>query len=461
LLLGADPLRPVDENHLAFLRLVAAHVDGALVAVRASADERDRVAGMGRLDRTKTEFFTGVSHEFRTPLSLIMGPLEVLRGSPDPVVREEAGVAHRSAQRMLKLVNTLLDVSRLEAGRTDATFAPVDLGTLTAELAALFVAPTERAGLRLEVDSPPCERPVWADQDMWEKVVLNLLSNALKFTFEGGLRVTTCIEGERFVLEVADTGTGVPAVEVSRLFDRFHRVRAARARSREGSGIGLALVRNLVEVHGGTVEVSSVDGSGTTFTVRLPLGFAHLPVENITIGKPAATPHPRPETFEPFVAEALRWTPAQVEAPGPLPPELPDTPSGRVLVVDDDPDMLEHLSRLLSANWSVQAVSDGAAALELARADPPDLVVADVMMPEPDGIALLRALRADARTTGRPAVRARRRPSRASPRGRTITSSSRSRLASSSPASRTTCTSAGSGGPRSCASGRWPTPHPP
>lgn len=372
------------------------------------ADHVDAARRSALLDGTITEFFTGVSHEFRTPLSLIMGPLEVLLGSSDPVVREEAGVAQRSAQRMLKLVNTLLDVSRLEAGRTDAVFAPIDLGALTGELAALFTAPTERAGLRLDIDSPPSGRPVWADQDMWEKIVLNLLSNALKFTFEGGLRVRTHLTDEHFVLEVADTGTGVPEAEVPRLFDRFHRVPAARARSREGSGIGLALVRNLTEVHGGTVEVSSVDGEGTRFTVRLPLGFAHLPAENITLGKPPTAPHPRPETFEPFVAEALRWTPAPVEEPGgwvsPLPPEVPGPPSGRVLVVDDDPDMLDHLRKLLSAHWSVQAVASGAAALELARVDPPDLVVADVMMPEPDGIALLRALRADARTAGLPVV---------------------------------------------------------
>ncbi|WP_345421089.1 SpoIIE family protein phosphatase [Pseudonocardia xishanensis] len=395
-LLGGNPLRPFDSEQVSFLRVAAAHLDAALAAAP------DRPAP--RLDSATTEFFTGVSHEFRTPLSLIMGPLEVLRGSADPAVREEAGVAHRSAQRMLKLVNALLDVSRLEAGGTDAGFAPIDLGALTAELAGLFAAPTDRAGLRLEIDSPPAERPVWVDQDMWEKIVLNLLSNALKFTFEGGLAVRTRSEDDWFVLEVADTGTGVPAGEVPRLFDRFHRVRTARARSREGSGIGLALVRNLVEVHGGTVEVSSVDGSGSTFTVRLPFGFAHLPVENITIGRPTGVPHPRPETFEPFVAEALRWTPAQVDEPTPLPREVPDIPSGRVLVVDDDPDMLDHLRRLLSANWSVQTVGNGATALEMATADPPDLVVADVMMPEPDGITLLRALRANARTAGLPVV---------------------------------------------------------
>jgi anti-anti-sigma factor len=405
LLLGTSDLRPLDAEHREFLGLVAGHVGAALAAVRAAAEDRDRTGEPDERDRSRTEFFTGVSHELRTPLALIMGPLEQLRATDDPQVRHAADLAHRSAQRMLKLVNTLLDVSRLEAGHPDAAFAPVDLGTLTGELAALFRAPTERAGLRLDVDCPPSERPVWVDQGMWEKIVLNLLSNALKFTFEGGLRVSTRLEDDRFVLRVADTGTGVPAAEVPRLFDRFHRVRAARARSHEGSGIGLALVRQLVDVHGGTVEATSTPGVGSTFTVRLPLGFTHLPVEAITIGRPAAAPHPRPETFEPFVAEALRWTPAHPEDRGtPRLPEAVDPPQGRVLVVEDDPDMREHLRRLLSENWSVHAVATGSEALDVARSDPPDLVVADVTTPELDGIGLLRALRADARTAGLPVV---------------------------------------------------------
>ncbi|MFR9806418.1 SpoIIE family protein phosphatase [Pseudonocardia sp. RS010] len=404
LLLGVTPLLPLDDGYLDFLALVAGHVDAALAAARAATEERDR-GKPDRHDRSRTEFFTGVSHEFRTPLALIMGPLEQLRAAPDPKVRHDADVAHRSAQRMLKLVNTLLDVSRLEEGHPDAAFAPVDLGTLTGELAALFRDPTERAGLRLDVDCPPSERPVWVDQDMWEKIVLNLLSNALKFTFEGGLRVSTRIEDDAFVLRVADTGTGVPAAELPRLFDRFHRVRATHARSYEGSGIGLALVRQLAEVHGGTVHAASTAGVGSTFVVRVPLGFAHLPVESITLGRPAAAPHPRPETFEPFVAEALRWTPALPEDRGtPQLPETVDPPRGHVLVVEDDPDMREHLHRLLSEHWSVHEVASGAEALDVARSDPPDLVVADVMMPELDGIGLLRALRADARTAGLPVV---------------------------------------------------------
>ncbi|MCU1628884.1 MAG: hypothetical protein JWP64_3833 [Pseudonocardia sp.] len=409
LVLGVPPLLPADDDHLSFLRLVLGHVGTAVAAARTHSDERGRLEAMVARDRSKTEFFTGVSHEFRTPLSLILGPLDHLRHSADAEVRQGAEMAHRNAQRMVKLVNSLLDVSRLEAGRSDAGFAPVDLGTLSGELAGLFREATERAGLRLDVDCPPSERPVWVDQDMWEKVVLNLLSNAVKFTFTGGISVSTRIEGEEAVLRLADTGTGVPAAELPHLFERFHRVRGARARSHEGSGIGLALVRQLVEVHSGTVEVTSTPEVGTTFTVRLPLGFAHLPVESIGSARTPATPRPSPATAEPFLAEALRWVPGgSTDEAGPdLAATVDAVGAGgrsRVLVADDDADMRNYLQQLLSENWVVQAVADGRQALEAARADPPDLVVADVMMPGLDGIGLLRALRTDARTAGLPVV---------------------------------------------------------
>ncbi|NMI00393.1 SpoIIE family protein phosphatase [Pseudonocardia acidicola] len=407
LVLGVPPWLRVDEDYRAFLRLVVGHIGTAVSAARAHDAERRRAETLAALDRAKTEFFTGVSHEFRTPLALILGPLEQLRTTAAPDVRADLEVAHRNAQRMLKLVNSLLDVSQLEAGRTETTFVPVDLGSATAELAGLFRSATERAGLRLDVDCPPSTRPVWVDRDMWEKIVLNLLSNAVKFTFTGGITVSLRTEGEQAVLRMADTGTGIPAEDLPRLFERFHRVRGARARSHEGSGIGLTLVRQLVELHGGTVEVTSTPDVGSTFTVRLPMGIAHLPVE--AMGSANAAPAVRPAAgVEPFLAEALRWMPGDPDLPldpaGTTP--LPDGPGhrDRVLVADDNPDMRDYLERLLSQHWTVQTVASGTQALEAALADPPDLVVADVMMPGLDGIGLLRALRTDARTAGLPVV---------------------------------------------------------
>ncbi|MHA6792358.1 SpoIIE family protein phosphatase [Pseudonocardia bannensis] len=414
LLIGVPPRIRVDEDYRSFLSLAVGHIATAVATARSHEAERRRHEALAALDRAKTEFFTGVSHEFRTPLALILGPLEQLRTSAtDPAVRVDVELAHRNAQRMLRLVNSLLHVARLEAGRTEATFVPVDLGAVTAELAGLFRPATERAGLRLDVDCPPTSRPVWVDQDMWEKIVLNLLTNAVKYTFTGGITVTLRVEGEHAVLRMADTGTGIPAAELPQLFERFHRVRGARARSHEGSGIGLTLVRQLVELHGGTIDVTSTPDVGSTFTVRIPMGFAHLPVESIgaTGGAPA---RPTGAGAGPFLDEALRWLrgdagepdhPAGPDAEVPARP-MPDMAGrrDRVLVADDNADMRDYLQRLLSEHWTVQTVANGVEALDAARADPPDLVVADVMMAGLDGIGLLRALRTDARTAGLPVV---------------------------------------------------------
>ncbi|WP_214369002.1 SpoIIE family protein phosphatase [Pseudonocardia sp. H11422] len=416
LLIGVPPRIHVDDDYRSFLRLVVGHIGTAVSAARSHEAERRRLDDLAALDRAKTEFFTGVSHEFRTPLALILGPLEQLRSSTDPAVRVDVELAHRNAQRMLRLVNTLLDVSRLEAGRTDATFVPVDLGTVTAELVGLFRSATDRAGLRLDVDCPPTPRPAWVDRDMWEKIVLNLLSNAVKYTFTGGITVSLRVEGGQAVLRMADTGTGIPAADLPRLFERFHRVRGTRARSHEGSGIGLTLVRQLVELHRGTVDVTSTPDVGSTFTVRIPMGIAHLPVESIGAvgGAPA---RPAAAGAEPFLIEALRWLPGDPGDPEDphqladldvelLARALPDISSrrDRVLVADDNVDMRDYLKRLLSVHWTVQTVANGVEALDAARADPPDLVLADVTMPGLDGIGLLRALRTDARTAGLPVV---------------------------------------------------------
>ncbi|MDQ3824752.1 MAG: HAMP domain-containing histidine kinase, partial [Actinomycetota bacterium] len=189
----------------------------------------------------------------------------------------ELEVIYRNGLRLGKLVNTLLDFSRIQAGRMQARYEPLDLGACTAELASVFRSAIERAGLRFEVNWDDLGEPVYLDREMWEKVVLNLLSNALKFTFDGRITVTVRRAGESAVVTVADTGTGIPAEELPRLFERFHRIRGARARSHEGSSIGLALVAELVALHGGTITTDSTPDVGTTFTITLPLGSAHLP----------------------------------------------------------------------------------------------------------------------------------------------------------------------------------------
>ncbi|NJL66592.1 MAG: response regulator [Microcoleus sp. SM1_3_4] len=418
--------------------------------------ERQRAEALAELDRAKTLFFSNVSHEFRTPLTLILNPLEEalvrlnsenapdLDGeesaarSPDlpRYLQESLQVARRNSLRLLKLVNTLLDFSRIEADRLQATYEPTDLASYTAELASVFRSAIENAGLQLIVNCPPLPEPIYVDRGMWEKIVINLLSNAFKFTFSGTITVALDRKTDAVQLKVSDTGTGIPTSELPRLFDRFYQVKGARGRSYEGSGIGLSLVQELVKLHGGSIAVTSTVGEGTSFTVTIPTGTAHLAGDRIAVasGKPSAT-----VTTDAFVEEAMRWLPeegwhdtdfdtdARMNYRGvlhesdldgtrnqeenqilPLSPSQGGhggtAPTARILLADDNADMRDYLRRLLGSRYDVTAVADGAAALAAIRQAPPDLVLADVMMPEMDGFELLRSLRADPQTQAIPIV---------------------------------------------------------
>jgi PAS domain S-box-containing protein len=404
IVLAASAGRALDDAHAAFLGLIAQQTAALVNRAVAYQAQLRRAEELAELDRAKTAFFSNVSHEFRTPLTLIMGPLEELRARLDPADTAAAGeldVIYRNGVRLGKLVNTLLDFSRLEAGRMQASFEPVDLGAFTTELASVFESAFERAGLGYQVDCPPLSAPVYIDREMWEKVVFNLLSNALKFTFSGTVRVGLGEEDGHAVLRVTDTGAGIAAAEIPRLFDRFHRVENVPARSNEGSGIGLALVRELAGLHGGTVEAASTERVGTTFTVTIPFGRDHLPEAQLAApGGPRAAA----AAASPFLLEAMRWLPAGPagarrdggdDGPG---------PGARVLLADDNADMREYLQRLLEPAYQVTAVTDGQAALEAARADAPDIVISDVMMPRLDGLQLVAALRADRRTAEVPVL---------------------------------------------------------
>ncbi|MFC4062181.1 SpoIIE family protein phosphatase [Planomonospora corallina] len=401
--------RPLDDDYRGFVELAAGHVAAGIASARSYQAQQRRAEELAELDRAKTVFFSNISHEFRTPLTLIMGPVRELRGrlrEADAQVREDLEVIHRNGLRLGKLVNTLLDFSRIEAGRMQARYEPVDLAAVTAELASVFRSAVDKAGLAFEVDCPPLAEPVHIDRGMWEKVVLNLLSNALKFTFDGSIGVRLRGEDGHAVFTVADTGVGVPSGELPRLFERFHRIESARSRSNEGSGIGLALVRELVGLHGGTITADSTEGEGTTFTIRLPFGSAHLPADSLV---PAGAAEAVPATADPFVEEALRWLPGNgTAAPGlsagTHSPAPGDGAPARVLVADDNADMRDYLARLLRQSYRVTVVNDGRAALEAVRADPPDLLVSDVMMPHLDGLRLVAALRADPRTASVPVL---------------------------------------------------------
>ncbi|MEG4581988.1 ATP-binding protein [Microcoleus sp. MON1_C5] len=417
LIAGVSPLRTFDDDYKGFFDLMAGQVTTAIANAHAYEEERKRAEALAELDRAKTTFFSNVSHEFRTPLTLMLSPLEEtianLDGTIPPQEREQLLLVQRNGIRLLKLVNSLLDFSRIEAGRVEAAYEPIDLATYTAELASTFRSLIERVGMSLIVDCPPLPEAIYIDREMWEKIVLNLLSNAFKFTLAGTITVRLqCVENG-VELSVADTGVGIPSEELPHLFERFHRIKNSQGRSFEGSGIGLSLVQELVKLHSGKLDVSSTFGQGSCFTVRIPTGTAHLPPERIGASRTLAS---TALGAMPYVEEAQRWLP-EGDFRLPIwdfeldnnPTNLNQAPADRaapakILLVDDNADMRDYIRRLLSGSYIVQTVADGVAALTALKKNPPDLVLTDVMMPGMDGFELLRSLRSNPATQDIPII---------------------------------------------------------
>lgn len=415
LVVGLNPHRLFDATYQGFLELVAAQIASAIANARGYEEERQRAEALAEIDRAKTTFFSNISHEFRTPLTLMLAPLEhtLEDGELSPSVREQLALAQRNGVRLLKLVNTLLDFSRIEAGRAEVTYEPVDLSAFTTDLASVFRSAIEKAGLNYVVDCDYLEQPVYIDREMYEKVVLNLISNAFKFTFEGEIEVRLRVTGAQVQLSVRDTGTGIPEAELPHVFERFHRVKGARGRSIEGSGIGLALVQELVRLLRGEAAVISAPGKGSTFVVTLPLGSAHLPEDRVARSTEIRS---RVPVVNAYVEEALSWLPSEMHAALDLekgeefarPIRLPrstQNDGARILLADDNADMREYLQRLLvECGYQVVGVPDGERALALARSEHFDLVLSDVMMPGVDGAELLNALRSDPQTATLPVI---------------------------------------------------------
>jgi signal transduction histidine kinase len=413
---GLNPYRPLDVSYAGFIGLVAGQIAASIANARAYEQERKRAEALAELDRAKTAFFSNVSHEFRTPLTLMLGPLQDLLSRSQthltPTAKEQLELANRNGARLLRLVNTLLDFSRIEAGRYQAVYQATDLAGFTSELASVFRSATEKAGLQLVVDCPNLGEPVYVDRDMWEKVVLNLISNAFKFTFDGEIAVSIERVGNFAELRVRDTGVGIPSEAIARLFERFHRVPNTRSRTHEGSGIGLALVQELVKLHGGFIRVESRLGKGSTFIVSIPFGQDHLAGAQLGGARSLAS---TALGAKPFVEEALRWLPDDHRETTeviseheliavPCPPSTEVRSGPRILVVDDNADMRQYLARLLGEHYQVECAPDGQIALEIAREHPPNLILSDVMMPVMDGFELLAAVRKDDRMRRIPVV---------------------------------------------------------
>ncbi len=400
MVVGSSVRLQMNEAYYSFFELMGSAVTTVIAKTIALESARKRAEALAEIDRAKTAFFSNVSHEFRTPLTLMLGPIEDELGEQNslpPERYERLQIVHRNSLRLLKLVNTLLDFSRIEAGRIQASFEPIDLATFTKELASSFESAMVKAGLKYILDLPPLPEPIYTDREMWEKIVLNLLSNALKHTFTGQITVSLRWLISHVELTIADTGIGIPAAELPKLFDRFHRVKGAKSRSHEGSGIGLALIKELSALHGGEVAVESKEGQGSTFHITVKTGHAHLSPEQISSQRPKGYT----TSGTAYVEEVSRWiNPDQDQVVSVS--ELTNKP--RIVWADDNTDLREYVTQILAPYYTVEAVTDGQAALEAIHRELPDLLLSDVMMPRLDGFGLIQALRAEERTRNIPII---------------------------------------------------------
>ncbi|MEZ4700702.1 MAG: ATP-binding protein [Rhodothermales bacterium] len=386
------------ERELAFLVAERTHdlqvekekTEEAKAVIEAQADK------LRELDRFKTRFFANVSHEFRTPLTMIIGPIENALngtyGAVDDRLGRQLDIMRRNALRLMRLINQLLDLSKLEAGKMQLRTRPLDIVRFLQDV-MLTVSPfAEKKGIELAFSSSHPTAEVYFEPDKFEKVFYNLLSNATKFTPTGGriaMTVTRLDDADgRLEVRVQDTGRGIPADHLPHIFDRFHQVDGSNTREHEGTGIGLALVKEMIEIHGGSVRVESEPGAGTTFIITLQTGAGHLAQDQITANTE--------DGYEPQAGVAFDEAHKTPETPqAPRPKRVAPASAPVVLVVDDNPDLRDYLESILAEHYRVVQACDGVEGLDTARAIRPDLIVSDVMMPRMDGHAMCRAIKQD------------------------------------------------------------------
>jgi signal transduction histidine kinase len=363
-------------------------------------------AKLQEMDKVKTNFFHNVSHEFRTPLTLLLGPLEeVMNSGKSKLTTEDVQrlqFSHRSAMRLQKLVNTLLDFSRIEAGKLEAFYQPTDFCKTTIELAANFRSAIEKGGLKYVVKADEVLEPIYLNREMWEKIVFNLLSNAFKFTQSGKIEVRLRNKKKTVELHVKDSGIGIAEKNLERIFERFTRIEGSRARTYEGTGIGLALIRELVSVHGGTIKVKSQEGQGSEFIVSIPKGKSHLPKQQIYESKEQL---PGKGMRESYVDEALGWIPEDVRAFKRRVKKYEQSNEAKILIVEDNADMRAYLTNLLCDDYEVLAMEHGKKVIDfLNDGGQTDLILADVMMPEIDGYQLTKVIKSNPKYSEIPVV---------------------------------------------------------
>lgn len=390
-----------DKDYKSFFESILNIITKTLNTIASFEQERKRAEALAEIDKAKTLFFTNISHEFRTPLTLMLGPLEEglndSKTRPENVERME--VAHRNAMRLLKLVNALLDFSRIESGRQKPNFVLTDLVSLTKNLVSNFRSATEKAGLELAVKTDLSPVPVYIDKQMWEKIVFNLLSNAFKYTLRGKITVEIISYNNQALLKVQDTGVGIPVAELPHMFERFHRVQNTAGRSFEGTGIGLSLTKELVELNNGTISVESKENVGSTFTVSIPLNKKDAGA--LTTIEDSANDHAVSNIYideANVLVDNLNLRTAEIN--------YKQNKAGQelVMIVDDNADMRKHIEGLLSSKYNIISAINGTEALKKLEYVKPELILSDVMMPVMDGIELLKEIKGNKKTGQIPVI---------------------------------------------------------
>jgi len=405
-------------------KAVAAQAAIAVQQSRLYQKTREQAERLLELDKQKTEFFQNISHEFRTPITLIQGPLESAVTAGEGLSHEQSAIALRNSRRLLRLVNQLLDLQRLDAGRMQPSFRPCDLVEFVSQIVESFRPYCEKKGLHLVSDFSECPK-VYLDMEKFDKVVYNLLSNAMKFTPEDGtISVTLQAQDHHCILQVKDTGIGIVQEQIPLLFERFRQAEGSENRSYEGSGLGLALVKELVELHGGKVTVDSVYGQGTAFTLWLVTGNSHLPINQV-LETPAELNTSRAsveladlelieaanDKFQHITKDLLPVSHVQN-------PELSNgngfksaeqtntSASGHsILVVDDNPDLRTYVSDILRRNgYQVHTARNGYEGFGFAQEIVPSLIVTDLMMPLVTGLEMIRMIRSEEKLKGIPII---------------------------------------------------------
>ena len=385
---------------------VAAQAAIAVQQSRLYQKTRQQAERLMELDRQKTEFFQNISHEFRTPLTLMIGPLESVIERQQDLPYEQSVIALRNSRRLLRLVNQLLDLHRLDAGRMQASFRPCNLVEFVSQIVEAFRPYCDKKNIRLSTQVTRCSA-VYLDLEKFDKVLYNILSNAMKFTEAGG-NITVKVEpaGDHVRLQITDTGIGIKKEQVPHLFERFRQAEGSVNRSYEGSGLGLALVKELVELHGGQISVESVYSEGTTFNVWLQTGTSHLPVEQVLEvpteiqSSRAAVELADLEIEFPVEEGEQEAGEPQLKVEG-----VPSSSPSKVLVVDDNPDLRAYVSRILrQEGHQVRTARNGAEGFQSAQEYRPQLIVADLMMPEVSGLDMIRMIREAPELKGTPII---------------------------------------------------------